>query len=399
MKQTILFGIIIVLLATTVNAATLTCQQISDPSIEIPQFSSYVIEVSCSASGGSVSNIQITPNPSPGTGLTITSSKVISSTIGDQQSASAKWSVAGDTPNTYSMSYQLVSSGTNSWNGASTTAIEVPAQAQLVLEYVLPPSLYDPSVTVLDFKITNIGGTTANNIKLKLNDYDTVNYPTTINAGASASYAWTNETGYNESGVYTTKVYIGDTLHDSAAASVLTPEDARELYSGFNLISLKKVPSNSAITSVLSSIEGNYTKVWRWNTTEENWDTYIPALGEGFTQTLETMSVGEGYWIKTTSEGVSLDESGSYPTTTNIDLIADFNLIGFPSTTNQSIATALTSIDGNYDKVWRWNTTLTNWDTYIPALGEGFTQTLETMIVGEGYWIKMSAEDTLTITN
>ena len=209
-----------------VQAATLTCQQITDTSLSIPQFSSSVIEIRCTASSGSVSNILITPNADPSTGVTISNTQTISSTISDQSSSTAKWSVTGDTPNTYTLSYTVSSSGTNSWTGASTTEVTVPSEAQLSVEYVLPPSIFTPTVNELDFKINNIGGTTANSVNMKLYKAGTLvssaDYPTTIAASASASYTWTNETGFNESGTYTTEVYIGDVFHDNTSITVST---------------------------------------------------------------------------------------------------------------------------------------------------------------------------------
>ncbi|MBW2988156.1 hypothetical protein DRJ48_03710 [Candidatus Woesearchaeota archaeon] len=223
MRNPILLVIIFMLSIAVADAATLTCQQITSSTIDLAQFSTTTIEIQCSASGGSVTNIQISPNPDPGTGLSIVNTKTMPSTLSDQESGTAKWSVTGETPNTYTISYTLISDGTESWSGADTTIVEVTAIAKLTVEYVHPPATYAEGET-LDVKITNIGGTTANNIKLQLNSNPKVDYPTTIDAGSSASYSWTAETGFDQGGNYTTKVFIGDVLQDSATVEVESPE-------------------------------------------------------------------------------------------------------------------------------------------------------------------------------
>jgi PGF-pre-PGF domain-containing protein len=213
--------ILVTLLMTSVSAATLNCQQITDSELSIPQFSSETVEITCTASGGTVSNIQITPNADPSSGLTISSTQTISSSLSDSASGTARWSVTGDTPNSYDVSYTVQSDGTNSWTGASTTDVTVPSGAQLAVTYNDAPNTYSSGDT-LDIEIENIGGTTANNVKLKLNSDSVKSYPTTIAAGATASYSWTSSTGYDSADTYTTYVYIGSTQHDSIATVVST---------------------------------------------------------------------------------------------------------------------------------------------------------------------------------
>ncbi len=67
------------------------------------------------------------------------------------------------------------------------------------------------------------------------------------------------------------------------------------LSAGWNLISLPYVPSNTAITSVLAGIEGDYSIVWAYP--NQQWKFYDPLDSDS---TLTTMDAGRGYWIKTT---------------------------------------------------------------------------------------------------
>ena len=226
MKQrfiTLIF-ILLTLVIASVNAATLTCQQVSESELSVPQSSTDIIEIRCTASSGSVSNIQITPNSDPSSGLDISSTQTISSSLSDSSSSTAKWEIEGQTPNSYDVSYTVQSDGTNSWTGASTTDVTVTSGAQLSVTYNDAPSTYSSGDT-LDVEIENIGGTTANNVKLKLNSGSTVSYPTTIAAGATASYSWDSDSGYDSADTYTTYVYVGSTQHDSIATVVAVAGD------------------------------------------------------------------------------------------------------------------------------------------------------------------------------
>ena len=299
-NRILVFLAILILSTMAVQAATLTCQQISSASLSVPQFSSKTIEIKCTASGGTVSGLLITPNSNPSTGLTIASTQTMSSSISSGSSTTGKWSVTGDSPNTYSVSYTVSSDGTSSWTGASTTAVTVPSAAQLTVDYVLPPSIFTPTVETLDFKINNIGGTTANNVNMKLylgsTQVGTATYPTTIAAGATASYSWTNSTGFNESGTYTTEVYIGEVFHDNVTTAVNTPSSNLSQNTGWNLISLTKIPVNNSPVAVFADVVGNIERVWGMTST--GWKRYTP----GGTDYIQEMSVEYAYWIKTTDD-------------------------------------------------------------------------------------------------
>ena len=402
MTRLLILIVVMTMTIASVSAATLTCQQTTSSSLSVPQFSTGTIKLKCTASGGSVNNIQITPNADPSPGLSITSTETMSTSLTDQGSDTVTWQITGDSPNTYQVTYTISSSGTNSWIGASTTQVVVPSVAKLTVDYVLPPSLFTPTVENLDFKITNIGGTTANNVNMELYNGNTkvadVDYPTTISAGAAASYSWTNATGFNESGTYTTKVYIGDVLQDTSTVDILTASDARNFTLGYELISLKKVPENSSTLAVLDSVDGQFSKIWRWNTTTENFEAYDPAIPFSFTK-ITTMDVSKGYWIKFNDTNASFEESGSNPTTTNIGLVTGYNMIGFPSTTSKNVTDGYSTISGNFEKIWKWDSDTGVFKAYDPSLPNSFNTGFGELNPGEGYWLKMNASDTLTVTN
>lgn len=387
----------------SVQAATLTCQQVSSANLEISQFASKTVEIRCTASGGTVSNIQITPNSNPSTGLTIANSQSMSSSISDQSSSTGKWTVTGDSPNTYTISYTISSSGTNSWTGASTTTADVQSTAQLTVEYVLPPSIFTPTVDSLDYRITNIGGTTATNVKMALYNgatlvYGPTDYPVVegIAAGATTALQWTNQTGFNESGTYTTKVYIGEILHDSATTTVNAAGGSSSSVNqttGWNLQSLPKSPTNNSVGAVLSSLSGKFQSAHVWDAENTTWLDYDAIFSEWAEFSL--IDETKGFWLYITQEEAQLNVTGTDVSSVNITLYPGWNLIGYPLSTTQNVTDALTSISGQYDDVWTFSgTTALNFnpDPDFQVFAD-FTQ----MEQANGYWVRVTAGSPITL--
>jgi hypothetical protein len=72
---------------------------------------------------------------------------------------------------------------------------------------------------------------------------------------------------------------------------------AVSLVKGWNLIGLPAVPSNTALSTVLSSIMGNVSVVWAYINGE--WMYYDPNDVAG--SALKTLTTGNGYWIYMTA--------------------------------------------------------------------------------------------------
>lgn len=391
-KNILMWMLVVTLCVSIAHAATLTCQQVSDTEISISEFSSKTIELLCTASGGTVSNIQITPNPDPSQGLTFSSTQTMSSSISDGSTGTAKWSVTGDAANAYEVTYTISSDGTNKWSGLSETDIDVLTPAQLTVTYQLPPSLWTPTVTELDYKISNIGGADATNVKVKLNNNAVIDFGKTISGKSSASGQWTNASGFNQSGTYTTYVYIGDVLHDNVTTTVNVGAQNLSQTEGWNLISLPRIPSSFDPDTVFSDIADSVVRVWGFNR-NDGWQKYVP----GGSSTLTTMSVDYGYWLKTSS-AVGLNFDGDPHTGATINLSSGWNLLGFPSSTdNVTVTTQIASIVSDLDLIWGFNGT--TWLKHNPDnYDAGNAYHLHKFQQGYGYWYKMSADANITFT-
>jgi hypothetical protein len=159
------------------------------------------------------------------------------------------------------------------------------------------------------------------------------------------------------------------------------------LQAGWNLISLPYTPSNTAISSVLSGIAGQYTVVWGYP--NQQWKFYDPTDAEG--STLTSMQPGKGYWIKMTA-GRTLTLSGSTPST-SVSLASGWNLVGYNRATSGNASTVLSGIAGSSTIVWGYPSQA--WKFWDPSDVEG--NTLDTFVGGGGYWIKTTGATTWTL--
>lgn len=121
-----------------------------------------------------------------------------------------------------------------------------------------------------------------------------------------------------------------------------TPSFEIPLKKGWNLISLPLVQSDTSITSVLSSIAGNYDKVMWFNTSEGKWH----STDDDLTDLDHTM----GFWIHMKTDDI-LIVNGDIPNSTSVQLYNGWNLVGNPSFCNHEIDEIFGSIVGNYTAI------------------------------------------------
>ncbi|MBU2443936.1 MAG: hypothetical protein KKF95_07730 [Nanoarchaeota archaeon] len=164
------------------------------------------------------------------------------------------------------------------------------------------------------------------------------------------------------------------------------------LNSGWSLVSLPVSAVDMSSSVVFADISGLLSAVWRYDG-GVTWKSYDGA--DGAPDTLTTLGVVKGYWVKTT-QVTSLNITGVASSSTNIPLVAGWNLIGYPSVSSASLTTVLADVLDNTVVVWRYDGGVT-WKAYDGA--SGAPDTLTTMDPGKGYWIKMTGSDTLTVTN
>jgi len=159
---------------------------------------------------------------------------------------------------------------------------------------------------------------------------------------------------------------------------------SKDLVEGWNLISLPLTADDMTVSSVFSSVAGKYDAIYRYDAETHSW----VALGDD-----DTLENGVGYFINMTESGTWTYQGSAY-TTMNISLEPGLNMVGWLNC-SKPIEDALSSIEGNYRYVARWNSTAHKFEVYVPGAPSGFND-FNTMERGEGYFISMKTSDTLT---
>jgi len=155
------------------------------------------------------------------------------------------------------------------------------------------------------------------------------------------------------------------------------------LYYGWNLISMPNNLSDTAISNVLSSINGDYDalqyydtsdpdKLWKHNSTKK------PFHLNDFENIDHTI----GFWIHITQpSGTLLQCPGtSFSVNQSIALYPGWNMIGFPSSSNKTRNQALNNLDfgTEIDAVWTFDGQTQQWE----EVGE-----FDNLVMGQGYWV------------
>lgn len=168
----------------------------------------------------------------------------------------------------------------------------------------------------------------------------------------------------------------------------------------WNLLSLPLVPTDTSIKTVLSSISGSYDLVYAYDgcNVADPWKKYdvnAPPYANDLTDLDEKM----GIWIRGTDTS-TLSVSGRVPTGTDIQLCEGWNLMGYPSTKTKAITDALSSIDGKYTPVYAYDAldTADPWKKYDVS-APPYANDLTEMHSGLAYWIKVSEDCVLTVSN
>lgn len=125
------------------------------------------------------------------------------------------------------------------------------------------------------------------------------------------------------------------------------------LQQGWNLISLPYIQADESIDKVLKSIEGKWNIIMLYDPLDvgSEWGsnaTFKPPSLNDF----DTMNHRTGYWIHVIEPNVTLTVTGSKPASTYIPLYAGWNLVGYPSLTNETVGNALFGTGADTVMVW-----------------------------------------------
>jgi parallel beta-helix repeat protein len=163
------------------------------------------------------------------------------------------------------------------------------------------------------------------------------------------------------------------------------------LHKGWNLISLPLIQSDTSITSVLSSIDGNYNKIMWYNASKGKWHSNDGDL----TNLDHTM----GFYIHMKNDD-TLIVVGDIPNSTYIQLYKGWNLVGNPTFCIHSINEIFMSISGNYTAI-QWydaSDTYDHWKHYNINKPQDLND-LTYITCGRGYWVYVKEECVWDVNN
>jgi len=174
------------------------------------------------------------------------------------------------------------------------------------------------------------------------------------------------------------QVFINGTFTCTGSSDAFT----KPLASGWNLVSLPLTPDDNNASAVLTSISGDYDAVKSYN-----------AATHQFEDT-DTMDPGVGYFVHVTTAGTWEYEGVAY-TSISAPLSQGLNCVGWTNEVDFALPGALSSIDGSYRYVARWNADDQKYEVYLPGV-PGVFNDFEAMDQGEGYFIVATEGCTLT---
>ncbi|MDP7610144.1 MAG: toxin TcdB middle/N-terminal domain-containing protein [Candidatus Woesearchaeota archaeon] len=183
-----------------------------------------------------------------------------------------------------------------------------------------------------------------------------------------------NATFYYNNGLAHTPIMIND-----KSVPLLTIPLEKE----WNLISIPLVLEENTFPKTLLSLTGKYTTIFAYNSSENTWDSYYTNQ-PSFLNSIDSITPEKGYWIEMI-ENATLTIPGDLPTSTVYNLYNGWNLISYPSLTEQPIASTLANVNETFTTIFTFNNNV--WESYSPNK-PSFLNTLQTMKPGYGYWIK-----------
>lgn len=168
----------------------------------------------------------------------------------------------------------------------------------------------------------------------------------------------------------------------------------------FNLLSNPFVAEDKSISEILRPINGKFSEVYEFDNGGKTYNYYI-IVGASVFKTFNTITPSKTYWIKT-NMNESLRFAGVLHESMNESISPDFNLIGFPTISNNasddSLLNVFSSITGNFSEVYQFNNDGKMYDYYI-IVGASTFKTFNTIKPAKAYWIKTNVNEQLVYEN
>jgi len=227
------------------------------------------------------------------------------------------------------------------------------------------------------------GGTSSYNIFRAAIYNGTYELIDNVFANDSSYYSWI-DLGMGDGNLSDCFYYIES--KDDANNTQRSEEEAgkfvRNLQAGRQLISIPLVQSDTTLTIVLQTIDGNYNYVQWYDPldAEDHWMAYSTSKPSGFND-LFNIDHKIGIWIEMILED-NLTVAGKVPNNTIIQLYKGWNFVGYPSFNEKNVSETLKDVP--YDQVEGFDE---NAPYYLRILKDD-----DVMSAGCGYWIRVTSD-------
>ena len=239
------------------------------------------------------------------------------------------------------------------------------------------------STPTISVHVTDLSGVESNTVRLYVSGYSVFYDLVQIPDGYNVSY-W-HQNGFPPGDVVTCRIKAkdvhGNLLDFTWFFTVLESYNV-SLNLGWNLISLPLEQGDESICEALSSIDGKWDYIQAYNALDpDHWKTNA-TFKPGQLNDLQFLNHQMGFWINIIELNVTLTVSGYIPVSTSIPLYTGWNLIGYPSLANETVANAF------------WGTGADKVEVFDPGEPYLIREVGPTYLMkpGEGYWVHVPAD-------
>ena len=167
---------------------------------------------------------------------------------------------------------------------------------------------------------------------------------------------------------------------------------------GWNLVSFPCLANDLPTDLVFQDLNVSFNlRTYIASDSVDPWKGYNPSLPSWVINDLSDVSRESGYWVYVTNTTLFVFNN-SLRTPTSIALVPGWNLVGYPSRSDQDMDSTFNQLIPNFDYVYLYNASDTDkwkeytWNSSLPS-----NQDLNYTVRYYGYWIFMLNADTLLI--
>ncbi len=161
------------------------------------------------------------------------------------------------------------------------------------------------------------------------------------------------------------------------------------LKAGWNFITPTLEPSNRDISQLIRPISGELIDLYAFDSSQNQFLRYEPGLSSELTE-LEPL---RGYMMNMKSD-VTWSIEGR-PVTQSAALDEGWNLTGFPVDNSSNVTSVLSSMDLQYDAIWKYQSG-GQWQSYFSQASLPALNSLGLIDAGQAYWLNVPASTVLT---